>query len=47
MDYGINIWGLNNFFIDNSKVAVNYGNEPTLLEIVKEIEKKGMRDLFY
>jgi arginine decarboxylase len=41
MDYGINIWGLNNFFIDNSKVAVNYGNEPTLLEIVKEIEKKG------
>jgi arginine decarboxylase len=41
MDYGLNIWGLNNFFIDNSKVAVNYGNEPTLLEIIKEIENRG------
>jgi arginine decarboxylase len=41
MDYGINLWGLNNFFIDNDKVAINYGNEPTLIEIVKEIESKG------
>jgi arginine decarboxylase len=41
MDYEINLWGLNNFFIDNDKVAINYGNEPTLIEIVKEIESKG------
>jgi len=41
MDYGINIWGLNNFFIDNSKVCINYGNEPALIDIVKEIESAG------
>jgi arginine decarboxylase len=41
MDYGINIWGLNNFFIDNSKVAVNYGNEPALIDIVKDIQNQG------
>ena len=41
MDYGINVWGLNNFFIDNSKVSINYGNEPALIDIVKEIEAQG------
>jgi len=41
MKYGIDIWGLNNFFIDNSKVSVNYGNEPSLYEIIKDIENKG------
>jgi len=41
MNYGIDIWGLNNFFIDNDKVAINYGNEPSLIEIVKEIQKQG------
>jgi len=41
MNYGLNIWGLNNFFIDNSKVAVNYGNEPTLYDIIKDIENRG------
>jgi len=41
MNYGIDIWGLNNFFIDNDKVAINYGNEPSLFEIVKDIEKEG------
>jgi arginine decarboxylase len=43
MDYGINIWGLNNFFIDNSKVAINYGNEPTLIDIIKDIENQGYK----
>ena len=41
MKYGIDIWGLNNFFIDNSKVAINYANEVSLYEIVKDIENKG------
>jgi len=41
MNYGLNIWGLNNFFIDNSKVCINYGNEPSLYEIIKDIESKG------
>jgi len=41
MNYGLNIWGLNNFFIDNSNIAVNYGNEPSLYEIIKDIENKG------
>ncbi|NPA55832.1 MAG: biosynthetic arginine decarboxylase [Epsilonproteobacteria bacterium] len=41
MDYGLNIWGLNNFFINNDKVFLNYANEPSLIEIIKEIESMG------
>ena len=41
MDYGLKIWGLNNFFIENDKICVNYGNEPSLYDIIKEIESKG------
>jgi len=42
MNYGIDIWGANNFFIENGKLKINYGNQPSLIDIVKEIEEKGI-----
>jgi arginine decarboxylase len=41
MNYGIDIWGANNFFIENGKLKINYGNQPALIDIVKEIEEIG------
>jgi len=43
MRYGIEIWGDNNFFIDKDKLKVNYKSSPALIEIIKEIEKKGLK----
>jgi len=43
MDYGINIWGENNFFIDNDRLRVNYANQPALIEIIEELEEKGIK----
>jgi len=43
MNYGIDIWGANNFFIENGKLKINYGNQPALIDIVKEIEEKGFQ----
>ncbi|MDD3323932.1 MAG: biosynthetic arginine decarboxylase [Sulfurospirillaceae bacterium] len=41
MDYGIKTWGNDNFFIEDGKVKVNTGCEPSLIEIVEEIRKDG------
>ncbi|WP_456479556.1 biosynthetic arginine decarboxylase [Nautilia sp.] len=43
MNYGIDIWGANNFFIENGKLKINYGNQPALIEIMEEIEEKGIK----
>ncbi|MRJ06637.1 MAG: arginine decarboxylase [Epsilonproteobacteria bacterium] len=43
VNYGIDIWGGNNFFIEDGKLKVNYGNQPALIEIVEEIEEKGFK----
>ena len=43
MNYGIDIWGANNFFIENGVLKINYGNQPALIDIVKEIEEKGFQ----
>jgi arginine decarboxylase len=43
MNYGIDIWGANNFFIENGKLKINYGNQPSLIEIIEEIEEKGIK----
>ncbi len=43
MDYGIKIWGANNFFIENGVLKINYANQPALIDIVKEIEEKGFQ----
>jgi len=42
-NYGINIWGDNNFIIKNSTVNVNYKNKPSLLEITHNIRSKGYK----
>jgi arginine decarboxylase len=43
MNYGIDIWGANNFFIENGKLKINYGNQPALIDIVNEIKEKGFQ----
>jgi len=43
MNYGIDIWGANNFFIENGKLKINYGNQPSLIDIIEEIEEKGIK----
>ena len=43
MNYGIDIWGNDNFFIDNKKVKVNYKSKPSLFKITKEIRDGGVR----
>ncbi len=43
MNYGINIWGANNFFIENGVLKINYANQPALIDIIKEIEEKGFQ----
>ena len=43
MNYGIDIWGANNFFIENGLLKINYGNQPALIDIIKEIEERGFQ----
>ena len=43
MNYGIDIWGANNFFIENGKLKINYANQPALIDIIEEIEEKGIK----
>jgi arginine decarboxylase len=43
LDYGIDIWANDNFFIDNKKVKLNYKSKPSLVKIVKEIRDGGIR----
>jgi len=39
--YGIDIWGDDNFIIDNDVVRLNYESKPALIDIVKSIRDKG------
>ncbi len=41
--YGIDIWGDNNFIIDNDLIRVNHLSQPTLLEITQELRSRGIR----
>jgi arginine decarboxylase len=40
-DYGINIWGDGNFFIEDGVVKVNKAPYPALINIVKEVRNNG------
>lgn len=40
-NYGLDIWGDDNFIIDNDVVRVNYESKPALIDIVKSIRDKG------
>ncbi len=42
-NYGIAIWGDNNFIIKNSTVNINYKSEPSLLEITQNVREKGYK----
>ncbi|OUR71483.1 arginine decarboxylase [Arcobacter sp. 31_11_sub10_T18] len=42
-NYGIDIWGENNFFIDGGKVRLNHACDPAIIDIVKRIEKEGYK----
>ena len=41
VDYGIKVWGRDEFFIEDGLVKINYGQKPSLLEIVSEIRENG------
>ncbi|MBX1886095.1 biosynthetic arginine decarboxylase [Campylobacter peloridis] len=43
IDYGINIWGANNFTIENGKVCVNHGKKPAIIDIVNTLRDDGYK----
>ena len=43
IDYGIKVWGRDDFFIEDGVVKINYGQKPSILEIVKDIRENGHR----
>ncbi|GHS89169.1 arginine decarboxylase [Campylobacterota bacterium] len=42
-DYGLSVWGNNNFIVSDGKVCVNTGSKPPILDIVNEIRTDGYR----
>ncbi len=42
-EYGINIWGDNNFIIKNQTVNINHASQPSLLQITQDIRAKGYK----
>ncbi len=43
VDYGIQYWANDDFFIEDGRVKVNYKNSPALIEIVKKAREDGYR----
>lgn len=41
--FGIDIWGDNNFIIKKDTINVNYGKQPSLLEITNNIRERGYK----
>jgi len=42
-NYGIDIWGEDNFIIDNGRVKVNHAKTPSLLEITSTVRSQGYK----
>ena len=42
-NYGIDIWGENNFVIKNSTININHKSKPSLLEITQKIRNQGYK----
>ena len=42
-NYGIDIWGDENFIIKNSTVNINHANQPSLLEITSRVRNQGYK----
>ena len=40
-DYGLSIWGNENFRVDGDNIIINYAKKPSLLEITQTIRKSG------
>jgi len=45
-NFGLNIWGDNNFIIKKDTININHGCQPSLLELTKEIREKGYNFVF-
>ena len=43
VNYGIDIWGNDNFVIQNGEICINKGSRPSLLQITKDIRNSGLR----
>ncbi|EKA0235774.1 biosynthetic arginine decarboxylase [Campylobacter coli] len=43
MNYGIDIWGNDNFIIKNGKVCINHEKKPAIIDIVKELRDDGYK----
>ncbi|WP_295419222.1 biosynthetic arginine decarboxylase [Sulfurovum sp.] len=41
--FGLNIWGDDNFILKGNTVNINYANQPSLLEITQAIREKGYK----
>ncbi len=41
--FGLEIWGDDNFIINNDTININYGAKPSLLQITQEIREKGYK----
>ena len=41
-NYGIDIWGDDNFIIDDGVVKLNYSSTPSLIDIVENVRKDGL-----
>jgi arginine decarboxylase len=42
-NYGIDIWGNDNFIIKNGKVCINHGNKPSIIDITQKVRASGLR----
>ncbi len=42
-NFGFDIWGDSDFFIQDDTVNINYGSKPSLLQLTKEIRKDGYK----
>ncbi len=42
-DYGLSIWGEDNFAIEGNRVTVNYGTRPSLLTLTQTIRNRGFK----
>lgn len=42
-DYGIDIWGSDNFIIKNGKICINFGKNPALIDIVAFLRDEGYK----
>jgi arginine decarboxylase len=42
-DFGLNIWGDENFIIQNGTINIDHASKPSLLQITQEIREKGYK----